>query len=161
VSKINPLQTGRFYKVKNPKKSFICALCSAPRQMKYSKNLEGKNFLQIIVLSTFLSWAFFPLMGVKSLSLLFPVWMFVEMVNKMLYRKDIPCPYCGFDATWYRRDVNVANTKVKTFWNDNFPDLVNKETLKVSNSDTLLDNDQIPPVNSKINHAAPSHKEAI
>lgn len=144
MNKVNPLQTGRFYKVKNPKKNFLCALCSAPRQMKYSKNLAGKNFLQIIVLSSFLSWAFFPLMGGKALTLIFPVWMLVELVNKMLYRKEIPCPYCGFDATWYRRDVNIANNKVKAFWNENFPDLVNKpEPLVVDNDNAASHNEAI------------------
>lgn len=50
--------------------------------------------------------------------------MMIEIANKMLYRKEIPCPYCGFDATWYRRDVTVANQKVKDYWQQNFPDLV-------------------------------------
>jgi hypothetical protein len=126
MSKLNALQTGKFYKVKNSKKNFLCALCSAPRQMKYSKNLSGKQYLQIIVLSITTSWGLFPLIGPKALTSFFAVWMMVELVNKVLYRKGIPCPYCGFDATWYRRDVNVANKKVKDFWNDNYPELVNK-----------------------------------
>lgn len=41
-----------------------------------------------------------------------------EMINKHLYRKEIPCPYCGFDATWYRRDVKVARQKVENFFSN-------------------------------------------
>ncbi len=136
MNKVSALQTGRFYRVKNPRKNFLCALCSAPRQMKYSKNLTAKNFIQIGVLSASVSWLCFPVMGVKSFLLVFPVWMLIEIVNKMLYRKEIPCPYCGFDATWYRRDVTVANQKVKDFWQENYPELVNKsiEETPVLNS---------------------------
>ena len=132
MNKVNPLQTGRFYKVKNPQKKFLCALCSAPREMKYAKYLAGKNYVQIIVFSTFLSFIAFPLMGMKSIFFVFPVWMIWEIANKMLYRKDIPCPYCGFDATWYRRDVKVANQKVKDFWRDNYPELSTKKETPIT-----------------------------
>lgn len=127
--KLNPLQTGRFYKVKNPNKNFLCALCSAPRSMKYSKNLNRKQAFQILLISVTLSWLFYPIVGPESVFAVFLVWTIFEMVNKMLYRKEIPCPYCGFDATWYRRDVKKANELVKDFWATNYPDLVNPKTL--------------------------------
>lgn len=119
--------TTRFYKVKNPRKQFLCALCRAPRQMKYSKNLSVKNYLQLFILSSFISWATFPLMGFKGLFWVFVVWPVAELANKLIYRKEIPCPYCGFDATWYRRDVKVARRKVEDFWSSNYPELVGKK----------------------------------
>ncbi|MBT4792091.1 MAG: hypothetical protein HON90_11015 [Halobacteriovoraceae bacterium] len=126
MDKISELKTGKFYKVKNPRKKFLCALCSAPREMKYTKNLKGITYIQILVLATFIAWLLFPFIGEKSLFVILPVWMVIEFVNKSLYRKEISCPYCGFDATWYRRDVNVANQKVKEFWSTNYPDLDKK-----------------------------------
>jgi hypothetical protein len=131
MSKINPLQSGLFYKVKNPQRKFLCALCSAQREIKYSKNLSYKNYMQIIVLSITASWLLFSFMGPKSVFAIFLIWPVFEVVNKLLYRKEISCPYCGFDATWYRRDVNVANKKVKDFWKENYPDLVNKPELDI------------------------------
>ena len=110
------LQNKRFYKIKNPAKSFLCALCRSPRQMKYKKSLSMKNFGQILVMSIFCMWAFYPLMHEKAILLLFLIWPIVEGTNKILYRKEIPCPYCGFDATWYRRDVRVAKKLVEEFW---------------------------------------------
>lgn len=107
-----------FVKVKNPKKEFLCALCSAPRQLRYSKNLSRKNYLQIIVTSVVASWVLFPLMGLNSLFSVFFVWTAFEVTNKFLYRKEIPCPYCGFDATWYKRDIKLARRKVEDFWTD-------------------------------------------
>lgn len=119
-------QSKRFYKVKKPRSSFLCALCSAPRQMKYSKNLSLKNYFQLTLLAVSLSWLCFPLMGFKSLFWVWIIWPAAEMVNKLLYRKEIPCPYCGFDATWYRRDVRIARKKVEEFWAKNHPELVQK-----------------------------------
>jgi len=126
---INPLQTKRFYKIKNPHKNFLCALCSAPRSMQYSKHLNHKQVLQIILISVTISWAMFPIIGLNSIFAIFLVWPIFEMINKLLYRKEIACPYCGFDATWYRRDVKKANELVKEFWAKNYPDLVNPPTV--------------------------------
>lgn len=141
----SPLETKRFYKVKNPKKHFLCALCSAPRQLKYTKNLSGLNYLQILILSAFFIWIFYPLMEMKAFSLIFPIWLIVEFGNKILYRRGIPCPYCGFDATWYRRDVKVANKIVKDFWKTNYPELANIEKVgELEGSDVKIEHAKMP-----------------
>lgn len=127
--KVHPLQNKRFYKIKNPSKNFLCALCSAPRSMKYQRNLNHKQYFQIVLISVALSWSFFSIIGPESIFAIFLVWPLFELVNKMLYRKEIPCPYCGFDATWYRRDVKKANELVKQFWATNYPELVNPHNI--------------------------------
>lgn len=129
-NKLHPLQTKRFYKVKNPTKEFLCALCSAPRSMKYNRSLNHKQYLQIVLISVTVSWLFFPVVGAESIFAIFLVWPVFELINKALYRKEIPCPYCGFDATWYRRDVKKANELVKKFWATNYPDLVNPHNIE-------------------------------
>lgn len=110
------LNIGRVYRIKNPARQFLCALCETPREVYYSKNLSAKNYLQILVLSLSFSWALWPFMGAKGLNIWFIVWASFELVNKLLYRKEIACPHCGFDATWYRRNVKVAKKKVENFW---------------------------------------------
>ena len=127
----NDLKNKRFFRVKKPSRHFICALCSAPRQMKYKKNLNEKNYIQITVLAVFLAWAFYPIMGLKSLCLVFILWPSFEVANKILYRKEIPCPYCGFDATWYRRDVKVAKQKVEEFWSEKLPSTIDNQNLEM------------------------------
>jgi hypothetical protein len=97
--------------------------------MRYTKYLGKIKYLQILLISIGISWAAFPLIGAKSVFAVFLVWTAFEVTNKLLYRKEIACPYCGFDATWYRRDVTVANQKVKDYWLNNYPDLVNPPEL--------------------------------
>ena len=122
----NPLQSKRFYRVKKPAREFLCALCSAPRQMKYAKYLSWMNYLQIALVSAALVWILFDWMGAKALFLTFPVWLCFELCNKLFYRKELSCPYCGFDPSWYRRDVRVAHKMVQQFWQKNYPELVAK-----------------------------------
>lgn len=136
MNQTNPLSSRRFYKVKKPKNTFICALCSAERQTKYSKNLSFHNYLQIVLVSVTLSWLLFNIIGPKSIFAIFLVWPAFDIANKLLYRKEIPCPHCGFDATWYRRDVNVANQKVKDFWQTNYPELV-KSSEEIPNVENI------------------------
>lgn len=103
-------------KLKRNKKHFLCALCSSHRTMKYSKNLDLIHYLQIALLSfsfTYFSWS---TLGVNSLLFSPIIWVLFEVTNKIFYRKDVPCPNCGFDATWYRRDVKIAKNKVQEFW---------------------------------------------
>ena len=33
-----------------------------------------------------------------------------------MLKSEIPCPYCGFDASWYKKDVKIARKKVQEFW---------------------------------------------
>lgn len=134
MAKVSPLQTGRFYKVKSAKKEFLCALCSAPRAMKYSKNLSVKNYVQITILAITLGVFLFPLIGPKSFVVALPIWIIFEVGNKLLYRKEITCPYCGFDATWYRRDVKLAKNNVSSFWKENYPELMKEKNTVLENA---------------------------
>lgn len=105
----------RFFQVKNPHASFFCACCRAPRALRYQRMTSGANLIQIAVLTSFLTWALFPWFQWKTVGSFFVLWAGFESIRKMLYRRELPCPYCGFDATWYRRDVRVARQQVETF----------------------------------------------
>ena len=59
----------------------------------------------------FINWK-----GVMSLPL---VWVLFESIHKSLYRKDLSCPYCGFDPKWYKKDVKLARQKVEEFLKQN------------------------------------------
>lgn len=132
------LRDRKFFKVKNPNKSFLCALCSAPRQMKYQRNLSAKNYFQLTMLAVGLVYFLYPVFGFKSMYLMFIIWVVAEIANKMLYRNELPCPYCGFDATWYRRDVKIARKKVEDFWAQrNKPSENNEELVDILNKTTL------------------------
>ncbi len=117
----------RFYKLKNPALRFYCALCRTPREMIYRKNLSSKNYAQILVLSITLIWLLFPLMNFKSFFLFFVVWSAFELVNKMLYRRELPCPHCAFDPTWYKKDVKLAKRKVREFFAQQEQSLIKNE----------------------------------
>lgn len=135
MKKLSSLQSKKFYRVKQPSREFLCALCSAPRQMRYSKFLSVKNYLQVILLTATLSYFLFPLMKAKVVFLFFPVWLAFELGNKLLYRKELPCPYCGFDPSWYRRDVRVAKKMVQNFWQTHYPDLVGQKEAAILEQD--------------------------
>jgi hypothetical protein len=109
----------RFVRKKNPVRHFFCALCRAPRDMRYGRHLSQHHYVQIAVFTAFTTWALFPWLEWKSLGVVFIYWGALEIIRKSLYRKELKCPYCGFDATWYRRDVRVARKQVEEFVKDN------------------------------------------
>jgi len=117
MNKVNDFSKRRFFKVKHAQKEFLCALCKAPRQLTLSNKLTLMNYFQIIIISAALGWPLYSIMKEKVIFILFVVWPVFEMSKRLLYRKQVPCPYCGFDATWYRRDVKIARKKVEEFWN--------------------------------------------
>ena len=71
-----------------------------------------------------LSMIFYPFFGLRSLVVFFMVWGAMEFSLRFLFKKEIPCPHCGFDASWYKKDVKVARQKVKEFWDQKNPDTV-------------------------------------
>lgn len=110
------VKSNRHYRFKNVKKEFFCPLCGTKRALKYSSRLSLLNYGQILTVSIIQAYFLMDMMKAKVVFLVFINWAFFEFVNKILFRKNIPCPDCGFDATWYKRDVRVAKRIVKDFW---------------------------------------------
>lgn len=107
---------GRVYKFKNKANTFFCPLCRTERGISISPRLTKKNFIQIFLTSVILGSLLFPLMGIKCFFIFFVSWGIFELAVRTDYKKQIACPHCGFDATWYKRDVKVARQLVKDFW---------------------------------------------
>lgn len=113
--KSKPL-VSRVYKYKNKASTFFCPLCRSERGISTSPRLTKKNYLQIFLTSLILGSVLFPLMGANSFIVFFLTWGLFELAVRTDYKKQIACPHCGFDATWYKRDVKVARQIVKDFW---------------------------------------------
>jgi len=135
------LSERKFFKIKKANNSFLCALCSAPRQMRYKRSLSVKNYFQLTLLAITLTYFLYPVFGMKTVYLYFIVWLAAEITNKALYRSELPCPYCGFDATWYKRDVRVARTKVEEFWSAK--NATNNKTEEIENIEANVNNQSL------------------
>ncbi len=124
--KQNPL-VSRVYKYKNQASTFFCPLCRTERGINISPRLTKKNYAQILLTSIVLGSFLFPYIGVKCFFIFFVSWAVFELAVRTDYKKQVACPHCGFDATWYKRDVKVARQIVKDFW-------LQKQTLSDQNS---------------------------
>jgi len=103
----------------NSRTECFCALCRSPRVIRYSKNLRPKHYLQILLLIVAFSLMTYSFLGVRVLFSIPVIWGFFEIIHKSLYRKDSKCQYCGFDPTWYKKDIKVARTQVEQFLKQN------------------------------------------
>ena len=102
------------------------------------------HYMQMLLISGVLSWLLYPVMQYKVAAVLFIVWAIFEFTNKIFYRKELPCPYCGFDATWYKRDLKIAKIKVADFWQKNYPDIVAQQNrLKEEKLKHLQENSSV------------------
>ena len=115
--KFSPLSK-RTYKYKNAHMEFFCPLCNTQRAVVTDPHLSPKNFLQIVLLTVAVTASLFPFMGLKGIFSFFIVWTIFEATLRINFRKEVPCPHCGFDASWYKKDVNVARQKVDNFWKE-------------------------------------------
>lgn len=97
----------------------FCALCRSPRKLRYSRHLKPQHFGQIFVLTLSVTAIGYPFIAFKGLVSLPIIWTFFEGIHKSLYRKDLKCPICGFDPTWYKKDIKLARTKVEEFLKQN------------------------------------------
>lgn len=105
--------------MKKNSKDCFCALCRSPRKLRYSRYLSGQHYVQILILTVAITAAAFPWFAWKGVSVLPLVWAAFESIHKSLYRKDLKCPYCGFDPKWYKKDVKLARQKVEEFLKQN------------------------------------------
>jgi hypothetical protein len=112
---VKPLEK-RTYKYKSPTNAFFCPLCRTERAITTSPRLTKKNYVQVLLTSIVLGLMLFPFMGVKCFFIFFVVLTVFELSIRTDFKKQVPCPHCGFDATWYKKDVRVARQVVKEFW---------------------------------------------
>lgn len=112
---MRPLEN-RVYKFKNKANMFFCPLCRTERGISVSPRLTKKNYLQILLTSIVLGSMLFPFTGVKCFFIFFVIWAVFELAVRSDFKKQVACPHCGFDATWYKKDVKVARQLVKDFW---------------------------------------------
>lgn len=111
----------RTYKLRNPAMTFYCPLCRMEREITVRPRLKPLHFLQMIFVTLLLIAVSWSLMGLGSLVWFFVVWGIFEAVLRATFRKEVPCPHCGFDASWYKRDVKVARKLVSEFWEGKKP----------------------------------------
>ncbi len=97
----------------------FCALCRSPRKLRYSRRLTSSHLIQIFVLTLGIAAALYPWLSWKGVMGLPVVWGIFESIHKSLYRKDLKCPFCGFDPTWYKKDVKLARQRVEEFLKEN------------------------------------------
>lgn len=105
--------------MKKNSRDCFCALCRSPRKLRYSRYLSGRHYFQILVLAVAFTAGSYPWLGFKGVTSLPIIWALFESIHKSLYRRDLKCPYCGFDPKWYKKDVKVARQKVEEFLKQN------------------------------------------
>lgn len=108
----------RPYRYKNAAMEFYCPLCRVPRAITVSHRLTSKNYIQIILLTIVTTASLWPLMDGRGVFSFFIYLGAFEGVRRVLFRKEVSCPHCGFDAGWYKKDVKVARRLVSEFWQD-------------------------------------------
>jgi len=113
----NPLET-RTYRFKKPAMQFFCPLCRTERAISMGHRLSVMNYLQITLVTLMITAALYEWVELRGLLSFFPLWMGFEGIRRMLFSRQVPCPHCGFDASWYKRDVKVARRLVGEFWGD-------------------------------------------
>ncbi len=105
--------------MKKNSKDCFCALCRSPRKLRYSRYLSGRHYFQILVLTVVFVACSYPWLDWKGVGALPIIWALFESVHKSLYRRDLKCPYCGFDPKWYKKDIKLARQKVEEFLKQN------------------------------------------
>jgi hypothetical protein len=106
----------RTYKYKNPKVTFFCPLCRTKRAFVNTHRLTIANYVQISLITLIFVAATYPLMELRGFPSFFVFWGAFELGRRVIFRKDIPCPHCGFDASWYKKNVPIAKRLVDEFW---------------------------------------------
>ena len=110
------IEDSRPYKLKKSVLDFLCPLCAVERQLSISHRIEKRHIVPIVVSGLYIFSLLYFWIGWSAL-VAFPLaFLGFEFARRSIYRKEIVCPHCGFDAVWYKKDVTVAKKLVHEFW---------------------------------------------
>jgi hypothetical protein len=132
----NPLSR-RTYKYKHAHMEFFCPLCGTKRAVVTDPHLSPMNYLQITLVTVAITAVLYPVMGLKGIFSFFVVWAGFEAALRLNFRKEVPCPHCGFDASWYKKDVKMARRKVEEFWRGQNADTVSDDAHTPNSEENL------------------------
>ncbi len=116
----------------------FCALCRTPRKLRYTRSIQSRHYFQILVLTIAATAGLSPWFAWKGIFSLPIIWIIFDSTYKSLYRKDLKCPYCGFDPAWYKKDVKFARQKVEEFLRANPESPVAQRARAIENSQANL-----------------------
>lgn len=139
---------------------FYCPLCGTERFLRVSARLSFFRYLQILFASAVVIMASYPFMEWKAFFLFFLVWGVVEVGQKMNFRKEVVCPHCGFDATWYRKDVKVARKLVDDYWVRNALEKKGPPQTNLVQENDAPPQEELPINNSEVT-PAPIEEEEV
>lgn len=126
-SQWKPLED-RTYRYKKSAIDFFCPLCRTQRTISMGHKLTALNYIQIFLLTCVITALSYPWGGFRGLVTFFIIWPAFEMTRRSLFKREVPCPHCGFDASWYKRDVKIARQKVADFWEPGETDVAHVQT---------------------------------
>lgn len=112
-----PLE-GRTFHYKKSAMDFFCPLCRTQRNFSISFRLSTLNYVQMVIITILFTAATYSWWELRGVFVFFLLWPTFELVRRVLFKREIPCPYCGFDASWYKKDVKVARKLVSDFWQE-------------------------------------------
>lgn len=116
----------------------FCALCRTPRKLRYARGLKARHYGQILVLTIVAAAIMYPWFDWKGVMSLPIIWGIFESTHSSLYRKDLKCPFCGFDPSWYKKDVKFARQQVEDFLKQNPNSPLHRRTKIEENSNYPL-----------------------
>ncbi len=106
----------RPFKFKSPLFEFFCPLCRSERALTQTYKLFFRHYIQLGLLTLVTFLLLYPLLQWRGLFVFFIYWPLFELGRRVMYRNEITCPYCGFDAVLYKKNVKMAQEGVKNFW---------------------------------------------
>ncbi len=95
---------------------FFCPLCRVHQSTNTIKRVKWQHHFQLVVGTLAIVYLFWPVFGLKGLSLYFLFWGAFEFFYRLRKRDALVCRSCGFDPFLYRQDVHKARKALREHW---------------------------------------------
>ncbi len=105
-----------FQFVRAGKMHFFCPLCKYHQSTSTIHRVGIKHHAQIGLFTVAVTFASYPIFGLKGLSLYLVFWMVFEFFYRLRKRQALVCESCGFDPFLYKQDMNLARKKLRAHW---------------------------------------------
>ncbi len=99
----------------NISEKILCAFCKLEHRVYLKKEVSAFDFLILLMVTALLAFAIWDGPDLRSMVIFSGLAFLLQIFLRVRFRESVKCPHCGFDPILYKKNPQLAATRVNEY----------------------------------------------